>query len=158
MTDDTAKSIIDSITIKYPKLTRISSGHFCTVVYDCTQLTGSDLARLGAEATGHLEGDAFDIALGIAFSGVFFAAAIAGGKHVAILQPDGQIFGPALKGKKVVVVDDVVCAGRKMAESADLVSRAGGKVVGYACIVDRSNGKVGTADVPLWSAHQTLLV
>lgn len=158
MTDDTAKSIIDSITVKYPKLTRIPSGHFCTVVYECIHLSGSDVARLAAEATGHLDGDAFDVAVGVAFSGVLFAAAVAGGRHVAILQPDGEIYGPSLKGKKVVVVDDVVCTGRRLSESADAVVKAGGKVVGYACIIDRSNGKVGTAQLPLWSAHQTLLV
>lgn len=161
--DETTKKIIDKISVVYPSATRIPTGQSCSVFYDCFQLSPSDLARLAAEAVGDVDHDTFDIVVGLAYSGILFAAAVAGGKKVGILQKDGQIFGPSLAGMRVIVADDVVHSGGRMREAAAKVVAAGGNVVAFACIVDRSGGGFskgipsGKSDEmkPLWSAFQT---
>jgi orotate phosphoribosyltransferase len=152
--DETTKAIIDQITIRFAKPTRISSGEVVSVFYDCFQLTPNDYARLAAHALGHLEHDAFDIAVGLAYSGILYAAAVAGGRKVVIMQKDGHFFGPDMRGQRVVIADDVVHTGRHLANAAERVTAQGGIVVGFACLIDRSRGK---AKLPaqLWSAMQT---
>ncbi len=156
--DETTKTVIDRIAIKYDKPTRIPSGQTASVFYDCFQLVPSELARLAADAIGDLEHDFFDVAVGLAYSGILFASAVAGGRKVSILQKDGDLFGPPLVGKRVVVVDDVVHTGRRLAEAAEKVKERGGIVVGFVCIVDRSSGALRASTsilgAPLWSAFQ----
>ena len=161
--DETTKKIIGKISVVYPTATQIPTGQSCSVFYDCFQLSPSDLARLAADAVGDVDHDTFDIVVGLAYSGILFAAAVAGGKRVAILQKDGQLFGPNLAGLRALVADDVVHTGGRMREAAAKVAAAGGEVVGFACIVDRSSGKFqagmpseNNADLrPLWSAFLT---
>jgi orotate phosphoribosyltransferase len=156
--DETTKASIDRITIRFDKPTRIPSGQVASVFYDCYQLAPSELARLAADAIGDLEHDAFDVSVGLAYSGILYAAAVAGGRRVAILQKDGKLFGPDLTGKRVVIVDDVVHTGSHLVEAAAKVKDAGGTVVGFVCIIDRSSGKLSGAvsplKAPLWSAFQ----
>lgn len=161
--DDTTKRTIERVSIRFPKPTRIPTGQVCSVFYDCFQLTPSELARLAADAVGDLDHDAFDIVVGVAYSGILYAAAVAGGRKVAILQKDDRIFGPDLKGQRVVIADDVVCTGAHLRNAARRVAEEGGIVVGYSCIIDRSGGafakgvlsEQSTEPAPLWSAFQT---
>jgi orotate phosphoribosyltransferase len=158
--DETTKSIIERVSIRFPKPSRIPSGQMCSVFFDCFQLTPSDHARLAADAVGHLDHDAFDIVVGVAYSGILYSAAVAGGRKVVILQKDGRFFGPDLKGQRVVVADDVVFSGRHLMDAAEKVQAEGGNVVGFACIIDRSGGRFsgetgGELKRPLWSAFQT---
>jgi len=161
--DETTKKIIDKISVTYPKPTQIPTGQTCSVFYDCFQLSPSDLARLAADAVGDVDHDTFDIVVGLAYSGILFAASVAGGKKVSILQKDGQLFGPSLIGLRVIIADDVVHAAGRMREAARKVGAAGGTVIGFACIVDRSGGKFAAGLPsenngelrPLWSAFQT---
>jgi orotate phosphoribosyltransferase len=153
--DETTRQIIEHITVRFPKPTQIRSGQVCSVYFDCIQLSPNDLARLAAEATGHLPSGSFEIAVGLAYTGVLFAAAVASGERVTILQEDGAFFGPKLSGKRVVVVDDVVHRGNRIGRAVERAQREGAHVVGMACIVDRSAGQVARADLPLWSAYQT---
>jgi len=44
-----------------------------------------------------------------------------------------------VKGKRVLVVDDVVNSGQSVLQTADAVSAAGGKVCGISCYVDCGN-------------------
>jgi orotate phosphoribosyltransferase len=156
--DETTKASIDRITIRFEKPTRIPSGQFASVFYDCYRLAPSELARLAADAIGDLDHDAFDVAVGLAYSGILFAAAVAGGRRVAIIQKDGQLFGPDLRGRKVVIVDDVVHTGGRLQTAAAKVAEEGGTVVGYVCIIDRSSGQLTGSEsplkAPLWSAFQ----
>lgn len=156
--DETTKSIIDRITIRYQEPVKIPTGQTSCVFYDCIQLSPNELARLAAEAIGHLEQDTFDIAVGIAYNGIFFASAIAGGRQVAILQTDGSISGPNVSGKRVVIVDDVVHSGDRMNDAETKLLLSGAIVVGAACIIDRSDGSYGTSDKPLWSAYQMNMI
>jgi orotate phosphoribosyltransferase len=161
--DETTKKVIDRISVVYPNPTKIPTGQTCSVFYDCFQLSPSDLARLAADAVGDVNHDSFDIVVGLAYSGILFAAAVAGGKKVGILQKDGAFFGPPLRGLRVVIADDVVHSGGRLREAAEKVTAAGGAVVGCACIIDRSGGKFQSGIVsdqngvskPLWSAFQT---
>lgn len=153
--DETTKSVIERITVQYPTVCKIPSGHESKVYYECARLSPNELARLAAEATGHLPEDAFDVALGIAYNGILFAAAIAGGREVAIQKIDGGLCGGSVAGKKVVIVDDVAHSGRHLRAAEQAALAAGAIVIGYAVIVDRSDGKLNSADKPLWSAFQT---
>ena len=49
----------------------------------------------------------------------------------------GGIVGASLKGKNVLVLDDVITAGTAMRETIKLVAREGGKVVGFVVALDR---------------------
>lgn len=157
--DETTKSAIDNITISFERPTRLPGGQVSSVFYDCYQLAPSELARLAADAIGDLDHDVFEVAVGLAYSGILFAAAVAGGRKVAILQKDGQLFGPDLRGKRVVIVDDVAHTGRHFLEAAKKVSDEGGIVVGFVCIIDRSSGILrgpsSTLPAPLWSAFES---
>lgn len=155
--NETIASIIAKVMVRYPKPTAVTGGHTSMEFFDCARLSPSDLARLAAHATGDLDEEAFDAVVGIAYTGIFFAAAIAGGRQVNILQKDGELYGPDLKGRKVVVVDDVVVTGQHVAAAAGKVAAVGGIVVGYACVIDRSGGSLGSDQLPLWSAHQAAL-
>lgn len=161
--DDTTKKIIERISVSYPTPTRIPTGQVCRTFYDCFQLTPSELARLAADAAGHLDHDTFDMVVGLAYSGILYASAVAGGKRVGILQKDGELFGPDVRGLRIIVADDVVHLGGRLKEATTKIEALGGAVVGYACIVDRSGGVLGQdaidgskiGSLPLWSAFQT---
>ena len=155
--DETTRAIIERILVKFDTPQPVPGGHLCSVFYDCSRLTSPDLARLAAEAVGHLGEGIFDMSIGLAYRGILFAAAVAGGRQVGILQTDGEIFGPSVSGKKVVVVDDVVYSGDHLAQAEKKINAAGGEVVGYACIVDRSKGRPLKLGKPVWSAFQTIM-
>ena len=155
--NETIASIIEKVTVRYAKPTQISGGHLCTEFFDCARLSPSDLARLAASATGDLDENHYDAVSGLAYSGIFFAAAVAGGRQVNILQKDGEIYGPSLKGRKVVIADDVVASGAHLQNAEAKIRSAGATVFGLACGVDRSNGKVGTESMPIWSSHTSAL-
>ncbi len=152
--DETIASIISKITVKFPQPTRVPGGHLCSEFYDCSHLVPNDLARLAAYAVGHLPDDSFDVALGLAYSGILFASAVAGGRQVNIFQKDGEIYGHSIVGKRVLLVDDVIASGAHMSVAENKVEALGGIVVGYAAIVDRSAGRIGSNDKPVWSALQ----
>ena len=75
--DETGRAIIEGITVRYDKPREIPGGHKVSVFYDTRLLSPNDLARLAAQATGHLDHNAFDVVLGVAYNGIFFAAAVA---------------------------------------------------------------------------------
>jgi len=45
------------------------------------------------------------------------------------------------KGKKVLIVEDVITTGKSSLECSKLVKENNADIAGYACIIDRSNGK-----------------
>jgi orotate phosphoribosyltransferase len=55
----------------------------------------------------------------------------------------GGIVGASLKGKTVLVIDDVVTAGTAMRETINLVLKEGGKVVGFVVALDRGEKMPG---------------
>jgi adenine/guanine phosphoribosyltransferase-like PRPP-binding protein len=143
--DETTKAIIEKIT------RRSSAG----IGYDLAALSPNDLARMAAEATGDLPEGTFDVVLGLAYRGILFAAAVAGGHQVAIFQLDGVIHGPALQGRRVLLADDLYSGDGRFAAAARAVESLGGEVIGCACIVDRTESGVVEDRFPVWSAFQT---
>lgn len=156
--DETTREIIRNITVRSEAGRSLPGGHIGCVYYDCPQLTPSQLSRLAASAMWEDEHIEFDIVVGLAYRGIFFASAIAGGKPAAILQADGRIYGPSLDRKRVIVVDDVIVNGTTISKSKDQLEALGAKVVALACIIDRSNNLIGKElGVPLISAYRTVL-
>ncbi len=157
--DETTKSVISRITKRFNSPTEFAPGKVGNIFYDCIQLTPSELARLAAEATGHLPLDAFDMAVGISYSGILFAAAIAGGRNVAIVQADGKLWGPDVAKQKVLIVDDVIHSGSRVMQGKKLLEDAGANVAGFACIIDRTDtaADVLATKLPVWSAWQCSL-
>jgi orotate phosphoribosyltransferase len=49
----------------------------------------------------------------------------------------GNIVGESLKGKKVVIVDDVITAGTAIREAIEIIKREGGELVGIIIAFDR---------------------
>lgn len=45
------------------------------------------------------------------------------------------------KGKKVLIVEDVITTGKSSMECAKCLEELGANIIGYACIVDRSGGQ-----------------
>ena len=49
----------------------------------------------------------------------------------------GSIVGSALKGKKVVIIDDVITSGKAIREAVDIINNEGGILTGILVAVDR---------------------
>jgi len=97
----------------------------------------------------------FDVVFGPAYKGIPLAATTAtalfsldvekyGGVGYAFNRKEakdhgegGTIVGADLKGKKVLVVDDVITAGTAIREAVGIIEAAGGKVVGIVVALDR---------------------
>lgn len=56
----------------------------------------------------------------------------------------GVIAGASLKGKNVVVIDDVITAGTAIGEACEIIRREGGKLLGIVVAVDRME-RISTA-------------
>lgn len=153
--DATAKSLIDSISQKFDPPKKLGSGREVSTFYDCAALSMADLSRLAALSIGDLDEDSFDVVIGLAYSGILFATAIAGGRHVSIIEKDGSVYGSQIKGMKALISDDVVCSGSHLRKARKIAESLGAKVVGYACIIDRSNGLGSIDGIPLYPAFQT---
>jgi len=149
--DETVKAIIERIALPCnpPK---IMHGRPLTMFYDCVQLSPNDLARLAAVAMGDVDEGSFDAVIGLAYGGILFAAAVAGGKQVAIFTADGHLVGPPIGGKRVYLIADVIETGAHVQVAAKVVSGIGGIIVGVACIVDRTAGRTILPGLSLLSA------
>lgn len=49
----------------------------------------------------------------------------------------GNLVGAPVRGKRVVIVDDVITAGTAVREAVELIQREGGMVVGVVVLLDR---------------------
>ena len=156
--DATTREIISSITVKYDKELSLPGGHKGSIYYDCPKLSPSQLSRLAASAIWEDQHVDFDLVVGLAYRGILFAFALAGGKPVAIYQHDGEVFGPDIKNKKVLLVDDVIVSGATIMESKAKVVAKGADVVALACIIDRTSPDFSRQlGLPLISAFKTVL-
>ncbi|KAA8573946.1 hypothetical protein EYC84_005489 [Monilinia fructicola] len=82
----------------------------------------------------------FDIVFGPAYKGIPLATATV--DKLAALDPKimergGNIVGAPLKGKRVLIVDDVVTAGTAKREAIDKIRKEGGIVAGILVALDR---------------------
>ncbi|KAF2222324.1 phosphoribosyltransferase-like protein [Elsinoe ampelina] len=58
----------------------------------------------------------------------------------------GNIVGASLKGKKVLVIDDVITAGTAIREAVEIIRREGGEVVGIIVALDRGEKVASEAE------------
>lgn len=158
--DETSKAIIDGITQLFNPPKQLDNGVWVSKYYNCSELAPNDLARLAALATGSLEDDIFDAVIGVAYSGILFAALLAKSKPVSIYQKDGVFSRASLSGQRVLVVDDVIHSGAHVEKAALAAKQGGNTVIGFACIVDRTVGQclhlpaLSPLPLPIWSAWQ----
>lgn len=128
--------------------------------------SGSAMQRLGESYADHLEGSGleFDVVFGPAYKGIGIAVA-AGialahrGEDVGIAfnrkeiknhGEGGQFVGAAVTGR-VLIVDDVLTAGTAIREAVQLISGAGGEIIGVVIALDRQelnkSGRTAVADL-----------
>ena len=94
----------------------------------------------------------FDVLFGPAYKGIPFAAATAlvlhdkhgidvgyafDRKEAKDHGEGGRMVGAAVKGKRVLILDDVMTAGTAVRQSIELIRKEGGTVVGVAMLLDR---------------------
>ncbi|KAK7418383.1 orotate phosphoribosyltransferase [Neonectria punicea] len=138
------------------KSKRISPYFFNAGLFHTTRLAAA-IATAFAQAVvdARKDGLEFDVIFGPAYKGIPLAATIA--VELGRLAPEtldtvsysfdrkeakdhgegGNIVGAALKGKRVLIVDDVVTAGTAKREAIDKIRKEGGIVVGIAVALDR---------------------
>lgn len=127
--------------------------------------SGAALEQLGdAYAQRLLDlGTEFDLLFGPAYKGIPLATAVAialrrrdievevafDRKEVKTHGEAGRLFGAAIEGKRVVVVDDVITDGMAKREAAELIEQTGGSIVAVVVALDRQDynatrGKIGS--------------
>ncbi|KAK7431444.1 orotate phosphoribosyltransferase [Neonectria magnoliae] len=138
------------------KSKRISPYFFNAGLFHTTRLAAA-IATAFAQAVvdARKDGLEFDVIFGPAYKGIPLAATIA--IELGRLAPEtldtvsysfdrkeakdhgegGNIVGAALKGKRVLIVDDVITAGTAKREAIDKIRKEGGIVVGIAVALDR---------------------
>ncbi|KAH8835137.1 phosphoribosyltransferase-like protein [Flagelloscypha sp. PMI_526] len=98
------------------------------------------------------EKGSFDILFGPAYKGIPFAATTALALHtqhgfdigfaydrkeIKDHGEGGKVVGVPVKGKRVVILDDVMTSGKAVREAIDTVEQQGGQVVGVIQLLDR---------------------
>ncbi|THH10627.1 hypothetical protein EW145_g1214 [Phellinidium pouzarii] len=136
-----------SFTLKSGRISPyfINAGLLCTGPLISAVAAG--FASLIAE-----QGAAFDVLFGPAYKGIPFAAATAlvlhrdynisvgyayDRKEVKSHGEGGRMVGADVKGKRVLILDDVMTAGTAVRASIDLIREEGGTVAGVVMLVDR---------------------
>lgn len=133
----------------------LKSGRTSPYFFNAGRLnTGSLLYALGsAFAAAIMEsGIEFDVLFGPAYKGIPLAAIVtmelsrAYGKEVGYAfnrkeakdhGEGGSLVGAELKGKRVLIIDDVITAGTAIREAVQIIKAAGGQLVGIAESLDR---------------------
>lgn len=107
--------------------------------------------------------DSFDVLFGPAYKGIALAGATAlcihrdydipisyayNRKEVKDHGEGGWVVGADLKGKRVLVLDDVVTAGTAIRQAVDGIRKEGGHVVGVVVALDREEVGGGVEVVP----------
>jgi orotate phosphoribosyltransferase len=116
---------------------------------------GSHLAALAAAYAKMIEqaGLDFDVVFGPAYKGIALAAITVAELSRVYRRPNvgfaynrkeakahgegGMLVGAPLKGRRVLILDDVITAGTAIRESIEIIKREGGTLVGIAEVLDR---------------------
>ena len=67
-------------------------------------------------------------------------------KEVKSYGDGGSIVGASLKGKRVLIIDDVITAGTAIKESVEIIQREGGEIAGVVVALDRMEKMPTTHD------------
>ncbi|WP_375429573.1 orotate phosphoribosyltransferase [uncultured Sphingomonas sp.] len=121
------------------------------------------LKRVAAEMIALLPIDS-EVLAGLELGGVPIATAmsLATGLPVAFVRKKAKEYGTCLaveglgvKGKRVVLIEDVITTGGAVADAARLVREAGANVIGVVCAIWRGDGTpriVHLPDLPVMAA------
>lgn len=114
------------------------------------------------EALGSSKIPEFDVLFGPAYKGIALAAVTSltlwtrhevsvgfayDRKEVKDHGEGGKMVGSDVRGKKVVILDDVMTSGKAIRGAMESVSEAGGKVVGVVQLLDREEVGLGKSTV-----------
>lgn len=129
------------------------SPYFFNLGSFCSGTALSTLAEAYAQ-TILTSGIEFDVLFGPAYKGIPLAALVIA--KIAEIDPSkghleysfnrkeakdhgegGNIVGASLKNRRVLVIDDVMTAGTAVGEASDIISAAGGKLIGVIVALDR---------------------
>lgn len=158
------KSAVDSQALLFGTFT-LKSGRISPYFFNLGKYcTGGALSALAQAYALTILNDEieFDVLFGPAYKGISLAAlAIA---KIAELRPDlshlayaynrkevkdhgegGSLVGADLKGRKVLIIDDVITAGTAANEAIELIQNAGGQVVGIVVAVNREEKLPGSS-------------
>jgi len=144
---------------------KLSSGGHSTYYFDLRRMYSyPDIYRRIIEAFGDLVclNGCPDMLIGVATAGIPLAAMTAWLKglpmgYVRIERKShggGRLVEGVVKGRSIIVVDDVATTGRSIAEAVEKVRKSGGMVRGAAVIIDREEGAkelLGKMGVKLYS-------
>ena len=139
----------------------VLSGHFqltsgrhsdtyiqCARVLEDTQLT----TRMAGELAERFDGEGVDLVAAPAVGGLIIGFAVAQALGVPFIFSERQDGAMRLRrgfavplAARVLLVEDVVTTGGSVAELEDLVTDAGGEVIGIASLIDRGGDKVFSA-------------
>jgi len=124
----------------------LHSGHFFQCAQVCQNMPAVE--RLGTLLMEKISGLHFDTVLAPAMGGLVIGQEIARQAKARFIfaEKENNILvmrrGFTLKpGERVLVVEDVITRGGRVAECLDIVNRLGGTATGVAVLVDRSAGQ-----------------
>ena len=165
------KDCLSSDALKFGTFTlkskRISPYFFNAGLFHRADLLRSISSAYAHTLKTHAESDAsfqFDILFGPAYKGIPLAAATIdkladldieqyGKKSYSFNRKEakdhgegGSIVGASLKGKKIVIVDDVITAGTAIREAIDIIKKEGGELVGIIVAFDRKEKMPSATD------------
>lgn len=105
-------------------------------------------ARFGSGIAELFAGEKIDLVAGPALGGIIIAHEVARALKVPCIFSERQDGTMTLRrgfaagrGKRVLLIEDVVTTGKSVLECAEAVRAGGAEIAGYGCIVDRSGGK-----------------
>ena len=147
------KDMVDHDVIRFGDFT-LKSGRSSPYFFNIGSISrGPGLERLGQAYARRIEelGTGFDLIFGPAYKGIPIAITTAVGladlnidvgvtfnrKEVKSHGERGWLIGEEIKDRRVLVVDDVITAGTAIKEAKNIITRAGGKLVGVVVALDR---------------------
>lgn len=117
------------------------------------------ISQLISEVFRHLDNNDFDIVTGPAVAGICFAAPVALRMGKQFVYPEKQLvkigenslgnlqeynmvfrdnFKKAIKGRRVILIEDIITTGGSVDKTAQAIFDCGGDVVGICCIWNRN--------------------
>jgi len=106
-----------------------------------------------------------DILAGLELGGVPIATAMAleSGRPVVFVRKQAKEYGTCravegadIRGRRVVLIEDVITTGGAIGEAAAQVSAVGGRVIAVVCAIWRANGRPAIASLPQIPVYSAL--
>ena len=155
------KDMVDHGVIQFGEFT-LKSGRASPYFFNIGSISrGPGLERLGQAYAKCIQelGANFDLIFGPAYKGIPIAVTTAVGlvelnidvgvafnrKEIKNHGERGWLIGEEIRGRRVLVVDDVITAGTAIKDAQNIISQAGGELVGIVVALDRQELTEGGA-------------